>query len=470
MGTFIGRHQELSQLHELISSPRPQIAVVYGRRRIGKSALIKKALEGKKALFFEGLEAQSTHHQLHNFCLQLKHQTGKEISAIPKTWREAFLLLEEWLGLNQGCIVLDELQWMANYRHAMISDLKMVWDQYFTKIPHVTLILAGSIASFMLTKVVRSKALYGRTDRVIHLQPFKLKETRQMLPNMGLTECLEAQMIFGGVPKYLELIENASSLYLAMDDLAFSDNGFLGQEFERIFISHFGKNEDFRKIVNTLALHPYGLMRKDLALTAKVDTGGGLTQLLYDLESAGFITGLRSMDRPSSPKVVRYILSDAFVRFRYALMSKQAANPQLASRITFSQIVQKPAFHVWRGHALELLCLNHSQEIAKILGFNGIEYSCGPYFQSGSQQDNGVQIDLAFLRADHVITQCEIKSSLQPIGAKVIEEIQLKTAYLASKFPRHRIQNILIHCGPLTRDVEHTPYIEKRINVLELLG
>jgi len=470
MNNFVGREVELAQLRQAFLAPNPQIAVVYGRRRVGKSALIAKALEGTPFLNFEGLEDQSTQQQLDNFCLQLRRQTGISIGERPKTWREALLLLEPWLRKNQGCIVLDELQWMANYRHAMVSDLKMVWDQVFSRMAGVNLVLSGSIASFMLDKVVHSRALYGRTDRVIHLRPFQLKDTRRMLPQFGATECLEAQMMFGGVPKYLELIGNGPSLYLAVEDLAFSENGFLCQEYERIFTSHFGRNEEFSKILGALAKHPYGLLRKELSRKAEVDTGGGLSRHLFDLESAGFITGLRPMDRPVQSRILSYRICDAFIRFHHALMSQtHRANPQLSSRTSFSQLVHRPAYHTWRGHALENLCLQHSHEIAARLGFHGVDYTCGPWFRSKASGECGYQVDMAYARADHVITLCEIKSSRNPIGAKVIEEVQTKVALMQEAFPRHRIQPVLIHDGPLTKEVHYTPYFESRIDALSLL-
>lgn len=198
---FVGRDRELAQLRAFLDRSQPSIAVVYGRRRVGKSALIRKALDGRPALYFEGLENQPTSVQLSSFRLQLATQTGPggEKEA-PKTWREAFLLLEPVLKQTPACVVLDEFQWMANYWSAAVSDLKMVWEQYLSRIPGVSLIMCGSIASFMLKKVVKGSALYGRTDRVIHLREFCLAETREMLPDYGTDELLDAYMMLGGIP------------------------------------------------------------------------------------------------------------------------------------------------------------------------------------------------------------------------------------------------------------------------------
>ena len=233
--TFVGRARELEQLRATLNRASPTISVIYGRRRVGKSALIRKTLERNPAVYFEGLENQPTSDQLSNFCLQLRKQFPEAaVSVVPKTWREAFLLLEPILKQRPACVVLDEFQWMANYRSAIVSDLKMVWEQYLARIPGVSLILCGSIASFMLKKVVKGSALYGRTDRVIHLREFSLAESGEMRPEYGSEELLDAYMILGGIPKYLELLADYPSIYLAIEDLAFRENGFLVDEFERI--------------------------------------------------------------------------------------------------------------------------------------------------------------------------------------------------------------------------------------------
>ena len=357
-------------------------------------------------------------------------------------------------------VVLDELQWMANYRSLLVSDLKMVWDQYWARIPGVKLVLCGSIASFMVKSVVRSTALYGRTDRVIHLREFTLAESAQMLPAYGLEELLDAYMILGGVPKYQELARDYTSLYLAVEDMAFRENGFFVDEWERIFVSHFGRNEDYARIVRALAEHPYGLLRQTLAKTAVVDLGGGLTRQLYDLESAGFIASVRPIGSSPNTKRVRYYLSDPYLRFYHALMLPEMPAIRTGrSAPRFASLTQRPAFHSWRGRAFELVCARHAARIARELGFGGIEYSSGPFFLAPKKGRKGVQIDLVFNRADNVLTLCEMKCSRTPIGEAVIEESERKAAVLREAFPRKSIQCVLIHHGSLSRNVSRSPYL-----------
>jgi hypothetical protein len=221
-------------------------------------------LAGRPALTFEGLENRPKKEQIAAFLFQLNRQSQTEVGGkAPKSWREALVRLLPMLEQRPACIVLDEFQWLANYRREMVSDLKLVWEQYLSKVPGVKLILCGSIASFMTTKVVRSSALYGRTDLEIHLKGFQLDEAQLLLSDSGLDEVIEACLYFGGVPKYLELVRDHQSVRAAVDALAFRKNGYFLEEYDRIFTSHFGRNPDFRRIVEALAASPQGLFRRN---------------------------------------------------------------------------------------------------------------------------------------------------------------------------------------------------------------
>jgi hypothetical protein len=107
----------------------------------------------------------------------------------------------------------------------------------------------GSVVSFLIEKVIKSSALFGRVNTEMELRPFKLAETAELLAGKGLDEILEAQMLTGGIPQYLQLLTEYPSIHLALQDLAFTPQGYFTHEYQRIFTSHFGKNPDFEAIV-----------------------------------------------------------------------------------------------------------------------------------------------------------------------------------------------------------------------------
>ena len=469
---FVGRSQELSKLRRVLSREPPAITVVYGRRRIGKTELIRTALRDQTAYFFEGLENQPHAEQIQSFLFQLDLQTGIKTEGRRqiRTWREAFIQLRPALTRAPGCVVLDEFQWMANYRTAIVADLKMVWEQYLGRIPGVSLILCGSIASFMITRVVQSSALYGRTDLTIHLRGFQLAESALMLPELGLDELLEAQMLLGGVPKYLELLRGHPSVVRALDELAFSQDGYFVHEYDRIFVSHFGRNPDYARIVDALARHSYGLRRAQLAEVADVEKGGRLSEHLKDLEAAGFISTIRPVGKGPTSRLTKHLLSDAFLRFHAAFIRPRRDAIDAGLPHLFSQTLQTGLYHDWRGRAFEYVCFEHRARIAELLGFAGIEYAVGPYFRSQRRQRPGVQIDLLFDRADRVLTLCEMKCTWSPVESTVEAEVERKVQWLAEAYPRHTIQRVLIVHGDVTRAVARSTYFYRIIHAEEFLA
>ncbi len=468
---FVGRASELRDLGGFLSKSGPAVGVVYGRRRIGKSLLIQKALEDQCALVFEGLENRPKKDQIEALLFQLARQAGSAAAGVAtRSWREALFRLHPVLQKRPACIVLDEFQWLANYRREIVSDLKMVWEQYLSKVPGVKLILCGSIASFMTTKVVRSSALYGRTDLELHLKGFHLGEASELLRGKGLDEVIEACLYFGGVPKYLDLVRDHPSVRAAVDELAFRENGYFVEEYDRIFTSHFGRNPDFRRIVSALAGHPGGLFRKQLVERAGLGVGGGLSEHLADLEAAGFISSAVPFDKDDGSRLVRYHLSDPYLRFYFAFIRPNLKKIRTAAqREMFARLAQTGRFHAWRGKAFEQLCIRHAWRIAEILGFSGVDFSFGPYFRAPSRDKSGLQIDLLFSRADNVITLCEMKCSVSRVGTSVVREMERKAEFLQRAFPSKTIQRVLVVHGEPTRDLVRTGYFYRIIRSEELM-
>jgi uncharacterized protein len=466
---FVGRSEETSRLRSAIEVREPRVALIYGRRRIGKTSLIRQAIGRDPALIIEGLENQSTQAQIASFLDQASRQLRRKLPAVTN-WHDALYELDEALARRPMIIVLDEFQWLANYRQELVSTLKMVWETRWSRRPGRTLILCGSIASFMTTKVLNSSAFYGRVDVSIHLQGFQLSETARMLSKRGPDEILDAQCFTGGVPKYLELLSGGKSIAQSVNDEAFRANGYFVAEYERIFTSHFGWNDEFQRLIQSLAAAPYGLNRRDLAASARIDEGGMLSQRLYDLEAAGFISSQRPFDKGHETRLLRYHLSDPWMSFYHAFMRSRLKQIQQGSRKDlFNTLRQTGAFRAWMGRAFELVCMRHSDQIAQLLGFGGVGYVAGPWFRAPRKGIPGVQIDLAYNRDDKVITLCEMKRQKAPVGRAVIQEVERKAEVLRGEFPRKTILPVLVVDGPVSKDLEAAAYFVSILQATELL-
>ena len=252
--TFYGREDEIRLLREPNFRPQAQLIVVYGRRRVGKTALIEEAYKKEVLWKFEGLEAVSVKIQIKQFIEQLSEYSGDQDLRRKRVadWREAFVLLFEKLKTKKVVVFLDEFQWLVQMKPQTVSLFKYFWDNFFSKCKGCRFILCGSVSSFIVKKIIRSKALYGRVDTEINLQPLKLKEIRAFLPQRPEAEVLEFAMTFGGIPKYLLEINPRFSYLQNLNEYAFSQSGYFFQEFPRLFLSHFSKSPHYEKVIVSL--------------------------------------------------------------------------------------------------------------------------------------------------------------------------------------------------------------------------
>lgn len=469
-GTFVGRKAELAKLSQFLASPDSQIGVIRGRRRIGKSMLIRHALQDHAALMLDGLEGESTQSQIRYFMDQLHTSVGGKMPRA-RTWADALRHLYSVVREDPRPIVLDELQWMANHQRHLVSVLKSIWDNWLSLLPAQKLILCGSTASFMVENVIKSSALYGRVLMEIEVRPFKLVDTQQMLAGRGVDEVLHAQLLTGGVPQYLRLLSAAPSIQLGLQALAFQQDGYFVRDYERIFTSHFGRNPDLVAIVRALADRPMGLMREDLAALAGLSLGGQLSEHLWDLESAGFISAERPFHRDRDTREIKYRLSDAYLRFYFAFILPNLDKIQGGQGANvLSGLSGSSALVSWMGHAFEQMCVQHALEIAQLVGFSAVDYDKGPYFVPHRWGTPGTEVDLVFDRADNVLTVCDMKYSHQPVGVEVIADMQRKIELLRPVAAGKTIQPVLIVHPRASREALNKGYFYKVIEAGQLMN
>jgi len=286
-----------------------------------------------------------------------------------------------------------------------------------------------------------------------------------MLPDRGIHELLDAYLMSGGVPKYLELLAAGPSARAIMDQLAFREGGYFFGEYNRVFGSHFGRQPAYERIIAALARHPYGLFRKGIVALARVEAGGLLSQHLDNLEKAGFIASVTPVDKPASSRYIKYFLSDAYMRFYHAfILPNRAAISAGTADGMFLRRLQDARAASWLGRSFEYFCLYHARTIAELLGFPGIDYACGPYFRPPRAGNPGVQVDLLFDRSDNVVTLCEAKYGAQPVGVAVIPEVEKRVEQLRPVFGSKTIQKVLVTRTEPTRDLLATGYFYRTMS------
>jgi predicted AAA+ superfamily ATPase len=466
MEKLIGRKKEESKLLEFLRAPAPAIMIIHGRRRVGKTFLIEHTLKQRRYLKIEGLEAQTKRVQLRSAIQSLAEITGiKEIAEIKvSSWKRFFELAANYIPHYFDTIYLEEIQWLANYRPILISDLKHVWDNKFSKIKKFKLIICGSSPSFIIKKVIRSKALYNRSQEVISVKPFSLAESTKFFnAQKSPNELFDGYLLVGGIPPYLKRLTKRSSVLQSLAYESFLQDSFFSDEMDRIFTSSLAEHSEYRAIVSLLAKNP-GLTVSQIADALKIKKGGTLSNIIDDLELSDFIRTSIPVFSGENTNLKRHYVADPYLHYYYKMIDKNRrkiragyfdSNPEAGlEQRTLSSLL---------GFAFERFCLNNAVKIAEILGFSAVSYNFGPYFN----RTDGVQIDLCFDRADKVVTVCEIKYNTKPLGLEVINEMKSKLERLKIKGSKS-IETVLITVNGVQPNVKKLGYFRKIITLKDL--
>ncbi|HSW94287.1 MAG TPA: ATP-binding protein [Gammaproteobacteria bacterium] len=426
---FVGREKELYDLNQLYQARESKLAVIYGRRRVGKSCLVDRFMQDKKHLRFEGLEQNRTRAQIAQLVLDLSEQTGDALLKQVKldSWEPVLDYLTRLFSqtTDKYILFLDEFQWLAVNQTRLVSLLKKYWDQNWSK-QNVMLVLCGSVCSYMTKRVISSKALYGRINWELCLKPLNPVESYQLLNEKRNTdEVLQYLQILGGIPKYLKEVDTRKSFNQNINNMLFTESGVLANDYSKIFYSQFKEYKTYENIVRYLRDQPRTL--DEIALKLKIPSGGGAKSYLENLEKALFITSYVPYNKKANSKLKKYKLTDEYLRFYFKYVEPYekliSANQ---TRNLFDQLV-KPAWNSWLGFAFENYCLNNAMYLAKIMGFEDRVVQWGPYFQRG---DEGFQIDLVYLRSDRVVTLCEIKYYDKEVPVTVVHEVEKKCSLI----------------------------------------
>lgn len=437
---IVGRGPQQKVLQQALDSQDSEFIAVYGRRRIGKTFLIREFFENNLSFELVGIYKATLSDQLENFAEALGTALDTGIQPkVPKTWREAFQQLENYIEskkkLNKKgkqVVFLDELPWLNTPRSKFLSALQHFWNNYCSKHKDIILVVCGSAASWMIQNIVRSKGgLHNRLTRQFRLLPFTLSETKRYLQsrkmkNLNHYSILQIYMAMGGVPFYLSKIEAGKSAAQIIDSLCFSDTAPLRHEYEQLFQSLFEKSELHIKIVESLSKKRKGLTRSELLESVDLKSGGTASQILVELEESGFIESRIPFGKKANDSLYRLI--DEFSLFHLSWIKPLGKQNPGAGYWLTRQSAQK--YKSWAGYSFESVCLKHIDEIEKALGISVIATTASPwrYQPLQSKGKQGTQIDLLIDRADKTINLCELKfyNSEFTIDTKYAKELRSK--------------------------------------------
>lgn len=461
----MGRKEELLLLERGYASARAELMVLYGRRRVGKSALVRFFCETHPHLMFEGIEGQTTQSQVESFTRQLKSQIQDPLlqKARFDRWEDVFDYLTGYFRTQskKQVVFFDEFQWMAAGHSKLVSLIKYYWDNHW-KHSSVMLILCGSIASFMVKKVIRSKALYGRATLQMKVRKLSPRPSMELMNLQSCETALRFLLVFGGVPKYLEEVNSRRSFEQNLEHLFFEQNSIFLDEFSKIFNVHFKEPRGYLNIIHVL--NRKSLSLEEIAKALKVRSSGGLKTYLENLELADFIRSYNLYDQPGKAKYTKYRVSDEFILFYLKYVQPNLKLIENGSGKDIFRSTCASSIDPWLGFVFENFCINQASEIARLLEFNQYVMSFGPLFQ---RTKPGFQIDLLFKRKDRVIVICEIKHQKAEINTQVIPEVEAKIKKF--KLPKgYTIQKALISSSNPAQSLVDAQYFDYFVTAQDL--
>lgn len=294
---IVGRKNEVGILNEKLKSARAEFVAVYGRRRVGKTYLIRNVFEGKFTFRITGLAQASLADQLSNFNLALKEQYPGRRTKNATTWMEAFQQIRKVIENSKKkkkVIFIDELPWFDTMHSGFIAALEHFWNSWASGRKDILLLVCGSAASWMINTLINNKGgLHNRVTQKLKLKPFTLGECEELLKQKKITldhyQLVQLYMVLGGIPFYWDAVKKELSASQNINKICFEQNGLLINEFNNLWKSLFEKAERHEAIVTALAKKNKGLTREEISEESKLSNGGGLTRLLDELEESGFI-------------------------------------------------------------------------------------------------------------------------------------------------------------------------------------
>ncbi|MEL6863724.1 MAG: ATP-binding protein [Bacteroidota bacterium] len=451
---LIGRQEEQGILQRALDSKEAEMVALIGRRRVGKTFLIKSFFKDKIAFEITGIQNAPQEEQLQNFTQQLNRAAQNTLPLPrPNNWLEAFHLLTLFLEKKDKkeklVLFFDELPWLAAQRSSFLRAFGNFWNSWAVN-QSIVVVICGSAASWMIQKVVHNTGgLYNRITRRIFLQAFTLSEVENYLQSRQIYldryQIVQLYMALGGIPHHLKEIEANKSAVQNINRICFSPNGLLRDEFDQLYPALFANADNHLKVIRTLAQKRQGISREELIRISRLPNGGGLTKVLEELSQSGFIQILPAFGKKKKGQIYR--LTDEYSLFYLRFIEGSAYEGDN----TWLLLSQTQSNKIWSGYAFENICLKHVAQLKKALGISGIYSNSSSFYQQGTKEESGAQIDLLIDRNDHVINVYEIKLYQEPFSISKDYAANLRnkigTFRQASRTKKHLIPTLISPFG-----------------------
>lgn len=441
---IIGRKNEINILESLYKSKKSEFVAVYGRRRVGKTFLIRELFKNRLTFYHTGLspfdryDGNLMHNQIKSFYNSMV-SFGLEPEEKPMNWLDAFFMLERALSkIDNGqrmVIFIDELPWMDTPKSLFIMALEHFWNSWCNFRNNVLLVVCGSATSWMVHNLINNiGGLYNRLTDHIKLEPFTLCECKEFFQSKGISmshyEIVETYMALGGIPMYLEQFKKGLSVAQNLDKIIFNKNAKLSQEFKRLFGSMFINPDAYESVIKAISKKRSGCTRNEIIESMGKSTGGGISKIIEALQENDFIISYKPF---GLKKTIKYKLTDPFCLTWLQFMADGKAKENF-----WVSNYKTTTLNSWRGLAFENVCFKHISQIKNKLECKGVLSTEQPLIVYGDDGKAEAQIDMLILRNDNVVNMCEIKFSKDEfvIDEKYRRKVEARADKLLETLPK----------------------------------
>lgn len=464
---FVAREEELSLLEALLSRQASSFTVLYGRRRIGKTEMVRHFIEKNDLTAIEvtGVYGATKATQINAFYRKIIRAIDGKLSIHkrPKEWQELFFLLEEYVDLvsdEKVVLFFDEFPWFDTHRSGFLSAFSEFWNDFCTRKKHIILIVCGSAASYMINKIVKNKkTLHNRITHKINMFPFDLKATKKLLKakrcRYSNKSIIDTYITLGGVAKYLSDLDCSKHQAENINFHCFNKNGLLITEYQELYESLFKNAKWHYQVMTLLSSRWSGFIQKDIALTLNT-SASVIKDVLEELELSGFVSSVTKFGQTTRDKVYR--ASDPFSYFYNKWMKNNKG-------VDWKNIATSNQYKIWSGFAFENICHLHIDSIKKVLGVSGVNTQTHYWNHKGDSTKTGAQIDILLEYVDGSknidIIECKYYDSVFKISKKYYHELKNKIAVFNEQ-TRHRYNIRLIFVT--TFGVEENEYYNELVH------
>ncbi len=472
---LIGREYEIEKLNNVLIIGQPEFLAVYGRRRVGKTFLVRQYLKDNIVFDFTGTKAGKTEQQLKNFYDEyIKRTKAKTKKEPPTTWQEAFSWLADYLyklpkKKQKHVVFIDEMPWADTPKSGFVSALEFFWNRHISNMDNILLIACGSASSWIKKKLINARGgLHNRVTQRIKLMPFNLHETAAFIEALGakLTpyQVVELYMVMGGIPFYLKEITKGKSATQLIDEICFSPKSLLQGEYLQLYHSLFKNAGNHIQIIEKLASKAQGMTRKDIADRTQISEAS-LSRALEELIDCDFISFYDPLINKKKEAI--YKLTDLYSLFYLKFIKANKGN----GKGTWQLLSAKSTFTAWSGYAFENICMMHINQIKKALGISGIYSTTSSWLFRGNDVLPGAQVDMIIDRADQTINLCEAKFTRENFAVTKSYAAQLrmkKSVFSQATQTKKTIFTTLLTTFPTVRNQHYLGEVDNEITMDKL--